>query len=131
MTQTIFPALRYRDAASAIEWLGRTFGFERHMVAEGPGGVIHHAELRLGDAMIMLGEDTNGEDGRLAFDHGPTWLYVVVEDPDAHHDRAKAAGAEIMQELRDEDYGSRDYTARDPAGNLWTFGTYQPWDSRS
>jgi uncharacterized glyoxalase superfamily protein PhnB len=54
-------------------------------------------------------------------------LYLVVPDPDAHHDRAKAAGAQIVRELADQDYGSREYRARDPEGNLWSFGTYQPY----
>jgi uncharacterized glyoxalase superfamily protein PhnB len=56
----------------------------------------------------------------------PSSVYLVVSDPDAHHQRATAAGAEIVIPLRDEDYGSRGYTARDPEGNLWSFGTYQP-----
>jgi len=56
----------------------------------------------------------------------PGSVYVVVGDPDAHHDRAKAAGAEIVAGLTDTDYGSRDYSARDPDGNLWSFGTYRP-----
>ena len=50
----------------------------------------------------------------------------MVADADAHHDRAKAAGAEIVRGLRDQDYGSREYTARDTDGNIWTFGTYDP-----
>ena len=57
---------------------------------------------------------------------GPAWIYLVVDDPDAHYERAVAAGAEIVQPLTDEDYGSRGYTARDPEGNVWSFGTYQP-----
>jgi uncharacterized glyoxalase superfamily protein PhnB len=87
---------------------------------------VHHAELAWGDGgMAMLGATSDGSDGRLATGSGAAWLYLVVEDPDAHHDRAVAAGAEIVQPLEDEDYGSRDYTARDPEGNLWSFGTYQ------
>jgi uncharacterized glyoxalase superfamily protein PhnB len=53
-------------------------------------------------------------------------IYVAVEDPDAQHDRAKAAGARIIWELQDTDYGSRDYTALDPEGYVWSFGTYRP-----
>ena len=51
---------------------------------------------------------------------------MVVDDPDAHHDRARAAGATIIRELQDQDYGSRDYSAKDPEGNIWSFGTYNP-----
>jgi uncharacterized glyoxalase superfamily protein PhnB len=54
-------------------------------------------------------------------------IYLVVADPGAHHERARAAGAEIVRELTDEDYGSREYSARDPEGNLWSFGTYDPY----
>ena len=63
---------------------------------------------------------------RMGADQGPSWTYVVLDAPDAHYEQAKAAGAEIVQDLRDEEYGSRGYTARDPGGNLWTFGTYRP-----
>jgi uncharacterized glyoxalase superfamily protein PhnB len=125
MPKDVYPSLRYRDAAAAIDWLERAFGFERHQVHEGPDGTVAHAELRWGDGMIMLGSERGGEDpyGSHA---GQSWLYVVVEDADAHFERAKAAGAEIVRELTDQDYGSRDYSARDPEGNLWSFGTYQP-----
>ena len=53
-------------------------------------------------------------------------IYVAITGVDAHHHRAKEAGAEIVIELHDTDYGSRDYTARDPEGNVWSFGTYLP-----
>ncbi|HEY7489117.1 MAG TPA: VOC family protein [Streptosporangiaceae bacterium] len=127
---TIYPALRYQDARAALKWLIDAFGLTEHMVVEGPDGAIHHAELAWGDGgMIMLGSTSDGNDGRLADPTGPVWLYLVVDDPDGHHDRAVAAGAEIVQPLTDEDYGSRGYTARDPEGNLWSFGTYQPAES--
>jgi uncharacterized glyoxalase superfamily protein PhnB len=124
---TIYPSLRYRDASAAIEWLCEAFGFERHMVVPGPDGTIAHAELSFGAGMVMLGSET-GEDPRRYGSHaGHGWVYVVVDDPDAHHDRAKRAGAEMVMELTDQDYGSRDYAARDPEGNLWSFGTYNPF----
>jgi uncharacterized glyoxalase superfamily protein PhnB len=128
-TQTIFPALRYRDATAAIDWLEQAFGFERHAVHTGPDGRVHHAELSYAGNMIMLGEASSGSDGRLEEDFGPAWLYVVVDDPDAHHERAVAAGAQIVRAMADEDYGSRGYTARDPEGNVWSFGTYAPASS--
>ena len=128
--QTIFPALRYQDAPAAIDWLERAFGFERHQVIEDPGGTIAHAELRLGDAMIMLGSvRPPGTPGfsEVAPPPGSASLYVVVEDPDALSARAAAAGAEIVAAPSDTDYGSRELTARDLEGNVWSFGTYQPW----
>jgi uncharacterized glyoxalase superfamily protein PhnB len=130
--QTIFPALRYRDAPAAIEWLGRAFGFEARMVVDGAPGTVAHAELACGRAMIMLGSaraPDADEYSAAAPPPGGTALYMVVEDPDAHHERARAAGAEIVRALNDTDYGSREYTARDPEGNVWSFGTYQPWAS--
>ena len=129
--QTIFPALRYRDANAAIEWLGRAFGFTEKDVHRDDGGAVRHAELALGRDLVMLGQFN--EAGVMG-GHPPDplastlSLYLAVEDPDAHHDRAKAAGARIVRELTDTDYGSREYTARDLEGNMWSFGTYQPHD---
>jgi uncharacterized glyoxalase superfamily protein PhnB len=73
----------------------------------------------------MVGSTSEGEE-RFNQAAGHTSVYVVVEDPDRHHDRAREAGARIERELTDQDYGSREYTARDPEGNLWSFGTYRP-----
>jgi uncharacterized glyoxalase superfamily protein PhnB len=120
---TIFPSLRYRDAPRAIDFLVEAFGFERHEVIENPDGTIAHAELVYGDSAVMLGTDRDDPYGSHA---GQGWMYVVVSDADAHYERARAAGAEIVRELEDQDYGSRDYSARDFEGNLWSFGTYRP-----
>jgi uncharacterized glyoxalase superfamily protein PhnB len=125
-TQSIFSTFRYRDAPAAIDFLERAFGFERGEVHQGPDGTVFHAELHFGGEWIMLGSTSDGSDGRMAFDHGPASTYLVVDDPDAHHARAVAAGAEIVRELNDTDYGSREFSARDPEGNLWSFGTYRP-----
>jgi uncharacterized glyoxalase superfamily protein PhnB len=111
---------------AAIDFLERAFGFERGDVHQGQDGAVHHAELRFAGEWIMLGSTSSGSDGRLDLPSGPTWIYVVVDEPDAHYERAVAAGAEIVRDLKDEDYGSRGYTARDPEGNVWSFGTYRP-----
>ena len=121
---TIYPSLRYRDAPAAIEFLERAFGFRRHEVIENPDGTIAHAELVYGTGMVMLGSER--EDPLTGPRAGKGWLYMVVNDPDRHCETARAAGAEIVTELSDTDYGSRDYAARDPEGNLWHFGTYRP-----
>jgi uncharacterized glyoxalase superfamily protein PhnB len=121
--QHIFPGLRYKDAPAAIEWLGEAFGFQRRQVVDGPDGTVAHAELQLGPGVIMLSSDKNDVFGSRA---GQGWVYVVIDDPDGHYARAKAAGAEIVMELTNTDYGSRDYSARDPEGNIWSFGTYLP-----
>jgi uncharacterized glyoxalase superfamily protein PhnB len=127
--QTIFPALRYRDARAAVDWLSDAFGLERVNVYDDDNGIIQHAEMRLGGSLIMFGQARGpeaGEYSQVAPPPGNAALYAIVDDPDAHHDRAKAAGAEIVGSLRDQDYGSREYTARDLDGNIWTFGTYDP-----
>lgn len=135
MTQTptatlpvIYPALSYRDAPAAIEWLGRAFGFEKLMAMPGPDGTIAHAELRLGSGVLMLGTVKEGQGVRSPRDLPAVnqTLYVYVGDPDAHHARAKAAGAEILREPEDTDYGSREYSAKDLEGHHWSFGTYRP-----
>ena len=122
MTQTIYPVPRYRDARGAIDFLNRSFGFEEVSVTEGEGGQIVHAELNVGAGLIMLSSSAGSD----LFPAGPSTFYVSVQDPDAHHDRAKGAGAEMVMELTDQPYGSREYAARDPEGNVWCFGTYRP-----
>ena len=126
-TQNIYPALRYRDAKAAVEWLQEAFGFEERVVYEGDDGTIHHAEMRLGPGLIMFGSERPDRYGSHA---GQSWLYVAVDDPAALFERATAAGAEVVNELHDTDYGSRDFSVRDPEGNLWSFGTYRPQAER-
>jgi uncharacterized glyoxalase superfamily protein PhnB len=123
--QSLFPTLKYDDAHVAIDFLERAFGFQRHAVYEDANGAVAHAELRFGDDYVMLGSTSAGEE-RFNQSAGHTSLYVVVDNPDALHDRAKEAGATIERQLTDQDYGSREFTARDPEGNLWSFGTYRP-----
>jgi uncharacterized glyoxalase superfamily protein PhnB len=123
--QTIYPVLKFDDAPAAIEFLERAFGFERLNVYTGDDGAVHHGELRLGDQVVMIGSTGQG-DPRWDQSAGRTSLYIAVDDPDAMHARARDAGATIERELEDMDYGSREFTARDPQGNLWSFGTYRP-----
>lgn len=126
---TVFPALRYRDASTALDWLKQAFGFTEHTVHRDENGSIVHAVLRHGPSMIMFGQyDEAGWLGGRAPDPlaGTVSIYLAVDDPDAHHAHARAAGAQIVRPLVDQDYGSREYSARDPEGNLWSFGTYNP-----
>jgi uncharacterized glyoxalase superfamily protein PhnB len=123
----IYPALRYRDARAAIDWLGEAFGFTEKQVHEGDDGAIAHAELTVpGGGVVMLSTEPEGGDPRFGAHAGQGWIYVAIENPDALHDRALGAGADIVMGLTDTDYGSRDFSARDPEGNLWSFGTYAP-----
>jgi uncharacterized glyoxalase superfamily protein PhnB len=124
----IFPVLRYQDAPAAIAWLGKAFGFETRMEMPGPNGTIAHAELRLGPGAIGISSKTP-PDGKNPWSTVDQGVYIWVEDPDAHHDRAKAAGATIVLPLKDQDYGSREYSVRDPGGHLWGFGTYRMTDA--
>jgi uncharacterized glyoxalase superfamily protein PhnB len=121
---TLYPSLSYRDAPRAIQFLHDAFGFQKRVVYPNGDGTIAHAELSVGPSVLMLGTDR--DDPLRGSRAGQGWLYVAVDDADAHCARARAAGATIVTELHDTDYGSRDYAARDPEGNLWSFGTYRP-----
>ena len=128
----IVPSLRYRDAPAAIDFLCEAFGFARHLVVPGPEGTIRHAQLTLGDGMIMLGSAQNRDFGPLVktpreVGANTQSAYVIVPEIDDHYERAKAAGAEIVMDIEDMDYGGRLYSAIDPEGNLWHFGSYDPW----
>jgi uncharacterized glyoxalase superfamily protein PhnB len=123
---TIYPSLRYHDARAAIDWLVEAFGFQESQVHADAEGVIRHAELTGFGGTVMLGTEPEGGDELWGEHAGQGWLYVSHDDVDALHDRAVAAGAEIVRPLQDTDYGSRDFTARDPEGNIWSFGTYAP-----
>lgn len=124
----IYPTLRYRDAEAMIRWLKDIFGFTERVVYRSDG-VVRHAELAYGSSILMLGQSRDDEYGRLIGDisgRRTDSIYVAVNDPDALHAKAKAAGARIEMELHNTDYGSRDFACRDPEGNLWSFGTYWP-----
>ncbi len=132
-TSTIIPCLRYRDAPAMIDWLCGAFGFARHAVyAE--GDVVHHAQLVFGNGMVMLSSARESEPGAWAVSQpeecggrNTQSPCVIVADTDAHYARAKAAGADIVIDIADQDYGGRGYACRDPEGHLWWFGSYDPW----
>ena len=118
----IAPYLLYEDGAAAIEFLTNAFGFEEQIRME-DGGVVNHAELGLGDDKIMLGQP--GEDYRSPKNagHYSALVHVYVDDVDAHFERAKAAGAEIVMEPTDQEYGDRRYDAKDREGHFWSFAS--------
>lgn len=123
-----YPTLSYDDAPAAIAWLERAFGFERRLVVPGPNGSVMHSELSFGDDVLMV-STSKPEQGRVSprrLAGVPQAMCVRVDDPDAHHARAVAAGAIVTSPLKDEDYGSRGYMAKDPEGHVWYFGTYRP-----
>ncbi|GJJ00569.1 hypothetical protein RugamoR64_11070 [Duganella rhizosphaerae] len=130
----VIPCMRYRDAPAAIDWLCTTFGFEATLVVPNEDGSIAHAQLSFGNGMIMLGSVFDTEFGRLM--KQPSEIgqfntqssYLVVNDADKVYDNVKQAGGEILLEIKDEDYGGRGFTCRDPEGHIWSIGTYDPAD---
>ena len=120
--RTLYPIIVYADANAAIDFLVRAFGFVEHEIHRNEEGLVVHAELRYDTGILMPGQAGLGS----ATEVVPTSVYVAVDDTDAHHDRAVAAGARVVRELMDTDYGSRDYAAQDLEGNTWYFGTYRP-----
>lgn len=120
---SVHPILQYADPDAALEWLQRAFALEVKAVHRDDAGTVRHAEVRAGAGIVMFG----GADTERFGDHrGQAWLYVAVPEVDALHDRASEAGADIVMGLTDQDYGSREFSARDLEGNLWSFGTYAP-----
>ena len=136
MRHEIIPNLRYADAPRAIEFLCAAFGFERGAIYpdEKDPRIIQHAQLVWHDRMITVSSATDTEHARAGRLKTPAQaggvtvgLYFTVEDVDAHADRARAAGAKIFDGPNDKDYGGRGYSAHDPEGNVWSFGSYDPW----
>jgi uncharacterized glyoxalase superfamily protein PhnB len=127
---SIYPTLLYADAKAAIRQLTEAFGFSEQSVFESDeegSDVVLHAELVQGNGAVMIGSKGRGGVFDTAMkDAGPAGVYIVVDDADAHHRRAVDHGAEILMPPTDQDYGSREYMARDLEGNIWSFGTYAP-----
>lgn len=123
----VFPAFKYRDAPSALAWLEGAFGLKPGLVVPGPDNTIAHAELSIGTGGVMLGSTREPSDAD-PWAAVPMGVYVVVDDIEAHYETAKAAGARIVDDIHGTDYGSREYSALDPEGNVWCFGTYRPGD---
>jgi uncharacterized glyoxalase superfamily protein PhnB len=122
----IIPALHYADAAAAIDFLCAAFGFEERMRFPGPDGRIQHAEIELHGEVVMLGSamEEMGTASPAALGGRSCGVCCYVDDVDAHHDRAKEAGAVILQEPAGQFYGDRTYRARDPEGHEWYFLTH-------
>ncbi len=124
----VWPIVSYRNARDAAAFLAEAFGFEERCLyaREDDPSVIEHGELRwpLGGG-VMFG--TAGKDDSAFGQRAPgnDAIYVVCDDPDGLFERSTRRGAEVVRPLKDEDYGSRGFTVRDPEGNLWSFGTYR------
>ena len=120
---SLFVALRYEQGPAALSWLTRAFGFVTQSEIPGSAGEILHAELELGDSVLMI-SSSGCESG--FWDGQRQMQCIYLPDPDAHFERARAAGATIVQPPLDTPYGARGYYARDPEGYLWGFSTYRP-----
>lgn len=129
---TIIPALRYRDARAMIEWLCKAYGFEKNAVYEADGMIVH-AQLTYGNGMIMIGEVRDNDFGRHLVQPDQVagretqCACVIVKDVKAHYEQAKSAGAVVIEEYAEKEYGGAGYACSDPEGHLWWFGSYDPW----
>ncbi|WP_099865050.1 VOC family protein [Pararhizobium haloflavum] len=124
----IFPTFRCNDPDTVIAWLCDVVGFAERVVYRSGGHVVH-AELAYGSSIIMLGRHREDGYGQLVGDPAgrrTDAIYIAVDDADALFARIKASGVTIEAEPYDTNYGSRDFSCRDPDGNLWAFGTYWP-----
>ena len=128
------PNLIYSDVNAAVSFLKKAFGFKKHSIYKDDNGKIFHAQLVLGKALIMVN----------LFNHGTAFgkmlnlpknldgyntqtPYFIINNVDEHYQNAKANGAEIVMDIKDEDYGGRGYSCKDPEGNIWSFGSYNPF----
>lgn len=122
MPAIIQPVLHYADQEEALAFLCKAFGFKEHAIHRTPSGEVAYIEAEFDGCVTGIGKSQPGN----LFDLGPTAVYIACDEVDAIHARAKDAGVEIVMEPTDQDYGSRDFIARDYEGNLWCFGTYRP-----
>ena len=127
----IIPTMRYRDAYAAIDWLCDVLGFERHLVVPDGADGVAHAQLTLGNGMVMLGSARENDDDAVV-PPTPTGnltqsAYVVVKDIEGSYGRVKDAGANIVMALEEQEYGGSLYAVRDPEGQCWNVGSYDPW----
>ena len=124
----LYHTLRCKDAEAMIAWLKDVLGFAERVVYRREN-IVAHAELSFGSSILMLGAHRQDDYGKMVGEldgRRTDSVYLAVDDPDALYEKVKASGARIEMELHDTDYGSRDFSARDPEGGLWSFGTYWP-----
>ena len=118
-------AICYRDPKAALNFLEAAFGFELAMLIETEEGHVAHSEMRLGDALIMVGNEWTDDHKSPASIGGKNTQTVHIHidtDVDAHCARARAAGFEILMAPETQFYGDRSYRCRDPEGHIWTIG---------
>lgn len=128
------PTMCYKDANAALIFLIKAFGFKEHSVYRDEKNKVQHAELSLGKAMIMISPYRPESDfGKMigtpleANGVNTQTAYIIIDDIDAHYKNAKANGAKIVMDIKDEDYGGRGYSCKDLEGYIWSFGSYDPY----
>jgi PhnB protein len=124
MRDRITPYVLYEDVPGALEFLSDAFGFRERLRYAAGDGTINHAEMELGGESIMLGDPGPDYVSPRRGGHTDSQVHVYVDDVDAHFEPARAAGAEIVNEPSDQEYGDRRYDARDPEGHLWSFAQH-------
>ena len=122
---TLSASLVVRDAARAIQYYQAAFGATERMRLEGPPGKIAHAELAIGDGVIMLSDEADNDPGPLKLGTSPVRLHLYVEDVDAVAERAVAAGGKMVIPVSDQFYGDRSGRLQDPFGHLWMISTHK------
>jgi uncharacterized glyoxalase superfamily protein PhnB len=125
-TPTFYPGLQYRDAEAGMKWLEEVLGCDRREDHRDSDGNVVHAELDFRGAVVMLGSSGVGREPFRSLPGGGRLVYCALDEVDTLYERVRAAGADVAVEIMNTDYGSRDFTLRDPEGNLWAFGTYRP-----
>jgi uncharacterized glyoxalase superfamily protein PhnB len=120
-TDTVLPHVVYRDVAEAIAWPSKTFGFREHYRYGEAGGPVNGAQMRAGDAWIMVTGARERRASPAVVGYGTQSLTIFVEDVDAHFERTKASGAKIVEELHETGYGERQYGVEDLDGHHWLF----------
>jgi uncharacterized glyoxalase superfamily protein PhnB len=123
---TIFPIIRFNDADAGLAWLKNALGFEEHGVFRGDDGVVQHGELRLDGAWVMIGSESTESTDRFGHHAGTGFYYLAVDDAAAAYERARSSGADLTSELESREYGGREFSLRDPEGNIWSVGEYDP-----
>lgn len=120
----ITPYLLYEDVEAALDWLSEAFGLTERMRMTGPDGKVNHAEMELADGVVMMGCPGPEYRNPAKLGHVTQYVYIYVDDVDRHYERAKAAGARIVAEPKDQFYGDRTYATADPEGHQWFFSQH-------
>ena len=124
---SVTPYLTIKGAGRALDYYKKAFGAEELMRHDGPGGMVMHAEVKIGDSIVMMSDEfpEMGCKSPQALGGSPVGLMVYVKDVDTAFDRAVKAGGTVVRPLKDQFYGDRSGTLTDPFGHQWTVATHK------